>query len=67
MVVGLKWLISTQQGIKEQNSWATWYEICHPQVDRLQPPKLICLGLFKSSSGGGWGVGGYEHKFKRIQ
>ena len=37
MAVGLKRLISTQQGIKEQNSWATWYEMCHPQVNRLQP------------------------------
>lgn len=51
MAVGLKRLISTQQGIKEQNSWATWYEMCHPQVNRLQPPKLICLGLIKSSRG----------------
>lgn len=54
MVAGLKWLISTQQGIKEQNPWATWYEMCHLQVDRLQSPKLICLGLFKSSRGGIW-------------
>ena len=51
MAVGLKRLISTQQGIKEQNSWATRYEMCHPQVNRLQPPKLICLGLIKSSRG----------------
>lgn len=51
MVFGLKWLISTQQGTKGQNSWATWCEMCHPQVNRLQPPKLICLGLIKSSKG----------------
>jgi hypothetical protein len=46
--------------------WSSWaldvIAVGHPQVNRQQPPKLICLGLMKCSK-----QEEYENEFQSIK